>query len=1043
MIHSYFDCALQGIGRRALHLIIYSLSTMMPCRHRVTMLLRGVVVAALLAAGLPMRGAESLMSLYDMSQVDMSRGLPSNYVDDLHTDSYGFVWLATNGGGLVRYDGYTLRYFGVGSGPLALRSNSCHGIAEDRYRRLWVSFEEYTAVIDLTTLRPSTQMHDDPRLRQVLSEQSAGVLTDATGAVWVATRRHVYRLTFGADGEVATVMRTSHRGTMPTVVLADVESNGRPWVAIDGTLCQLSAEGGRLVKRRSPMALALPAGATVLSMLRYDGRTWVGTTAGLVSLDQRTRRVATYGTAAGNLRLSHACVTALAVSPHGRLLVGTLAGVDVMDVAHGTLERWNVGSAVNPLPSNFVSSIMVHRGQVWVGTETGGAVWLGTRRLRLRTYRHSEAASSLSAGNVNAMYAQPDGTLWVGTVEGGLNRLRPGSEGFDHLTTATSRLSHNSVSVLTADGQGTLWVGTWGGGVNVMPLASTADLRPLALPAAYAVETAFVGAIAYDALNQGMWLGCNAGLFFYDLRTGTISDPFPGCREVRGCIGAAIDREGWLWMGSIEGVVKVNLRSPRRAARRFEAVRLRHKLDQPESGIIDKVCAVFVDSRGTLWLGSNGYGLYRRTRDARGREVFKAYTTVNGLANNVVRGITESANHLLWVATDNGLSQFNPETEVFTNYTTDDGLLSSQFYWNAALRAPQGKLCFATDRGLIIVDGDNPPPAAHVQLRFSRLTVDNQEVMAGSRFLDTDIALAPEVRLREGDKSVSIEFSALNYGSERHGTYSYRLRGFEDEWEQLRPGEHSVRYTSLPAGSYEFEVRYGSAHSQARGEMISLTIHVSPHFYKSWWFVTLVLVGLVLAARYLYEWRVTELRRRTAENLIRPIEAAISESEDPGALQQRIEKILSNQRSIKTSLTKSVEADRQETVVAEVPFVDQLTMAMERHYGDSTFGVAELADALHVSRASLSKRVTAVTGMATTQFMRNYRLDVASRLLVANVAGRNITEIAYRVGFNDPKYFTRCFTRKFGISPSEYKGTAPVSASAPTPDEAVAEENAE
>jgi AraC-like DNA-binding protein len=59
--------------------------------------------------------------------------------------------------------------------------------------------------------------------------------------------------------------------------------------------------------------------------------------------------------------------------------------------------------------------------------------------------------------------------------------------------------------------------------------------------------------------------------------------------------------------------------------------------------------------------------------------------------------------------------------------------------------------------------------------------------------------------------------------------------------------------------------------------------------------------------------------------------------------------------------------------------------------------------------------------MSTGQFIRNYRLGIAKDIILKNPANRNITEIAYKVGFNDPKYFTRCFTRLYGSSPSTYK----------------------
>ena len=55
------------------------------------------------------------------------------------------------------------------------------------------------------------------------------------------------------------------------------------------------------------------------------------------------------------------------------------------------------------------------------------------------------------------------------------------------------------------------------------------------------------------------------------------------------------------------------------------------------------------------------------------------------------------------------------------------------------------------------------------------------------------------------------------------------------------------------------------------------------------------------------------------------------------------------------------------------------------------------------------------------KYTKEQRLDIAKRMLKDNVANRNITEIAYRVGFNDPKYFTRCFTKQYGVAPSSYR----------------------
>ena len=62
------------------------------------------------------------------------------------------------------------------------------------------------------------------------------------------------------------------------------------------------------------------------------------------------------------------------------------------------------------------------------------------------------------------------------------------------------------------------------------------------------------------------------------------------------------------------------------------------------------------------------------------------------------------------------------------------------------------------------------------------------------------------IRLHESNKSFAISFSTLTYEGDVQGHYSYRMKGFDDEWTILTPGEHSVRYTSLKPGTYTFEV---------------------------------------------------------------------------------------------------------------------------------------------------------------------------------------------------------------------------------------------
>jgi AraC-like DNA-binding protein len=173
---------------------------------------------------------------------------------------------------------------------------------------------------------------------------------------------------------------------------------------------------------------------------------------------------------------------------------------------------------------------------------------------------------------------------------------------------------------------------------------------------------------------------------------------------------------------------------------------------------------------------------------------------------------------------------------------------------------------------------------------------------------------------------------------------------------------------------------------------------------------------------WFYRRRVATLRRQEAEKLLAPIRKAMEDADDPGQLQSRIQTILDSHQYLKKSFRRTVEADKQETQKNNKTLVERATEVLEQNYMNSDFGITEFAEALGMSRSLLSRRLNADTGLSTGQFIRNYRLSVARRLLLENMANRNITEIAYKVGFNDPKYFTRCFTRQYGHSPSTYSG---------------------
>ena len=956
--------------------------------------------------------ANILTERYNVSYIDLSNGLPHNNVNCIFVDSGGFLWVATYGGGLVRYDGY-----GMMMPQMWLNSNSCKSIAEDRFRRLWVAFDEGTNIINLNTMAGVAPESLSEPVRKLLAEPSTKTYCDALGRIWLVTYTAANMVSFDDKGEITGIRSYHYQSNTPDVNIRDIEGNGKPWIGIDGSLYRLAMKNGELVREEIAPEFRSFNGLYVTDMLKRGNMVWITTNHGLFRYDLYQHQLHSYRYSPGvQGTLSHEFLSSLALASDNTLLVGSLCGVNVYDDATDSFSSWTTASQP-PLKSDFVHSILVDKGLIWVGTESGGIAKLVPRQLLLQNYVHTSSPESISPNPVNAMYAESDGTIWAGTVEGGLNRKAKGHNDFEHFTTANSSLSHNSVSVLEADGSGRLWVGTWGGGLDWVDLQSHVVHR-VEMGQEQSRLTNFIGALAYDSYNNGLWIGSNDGVFFYDFKTQGLVEPFDICKDIRGCIGSVIDPEGKLWMGCMRGAVVIDLKSRKKDS--FSYRSLMYRLDDPESHIYDKISSFCASKDGTLWIGSNGYGLYHRVVDKDGKERFDVLTQEDGLVNNAVKGIAEDRNGRLWITTQYGLSVYDPHLKTFANYSQYDGLVSSHFYWNSAIKSADGIIYLGSEAGLIEVSGESVESNGRGNLVFTHLMVDNQDIPAGCEYLTEDISIAKVITLSESNRSFSIDFSALNYGYETQGIFSYRMKGFDNEWTLLKPGQHSVRYSVLPSGSYTFEVKYESALSSEDMDTISIDVVVRPYFWKSWWIRLLMSFLFVALLIYIHKRWVAVLKRREAEQLLSPIRKVLEESHNPVQLQQRISNILDNQARYQNSVTRSIEADKEEVMKNSRPFMERVMEVMESHYTDSEFGVQEFCDAMGMSRSVLSKHLNVEAGIPAGQFIRNYRLNMAKEMLSEKTGNRNITEIAYAVGFNDPKYFTRCFTKMYGKSPSTY-----------------------
>lgn len=99
-------------------------------------------------------------------------------------------------------------------------------------------------------------------------------------------------------------------------------------------------------------------------------------------------------------------------------------------------------------------------------------------------------------------------------------------------------------------------------------------------------------------------------------------------------------------------------------------------------------------------------------------------------------------------------------------------------------------------------------------------------------------------------------------------------------------------------------------------------------------------------------------------------------------------------------------------------FLLKIKVITEVNLCDFDFGVEKLAEEAHLSRTQLLRKLKALTGLSPSEFIKDMRLKKAAELICSKTD--TITQIGYAVGFNDQSYFTKCFKKQFGVSPSEY-----------------------
>lgn len=103
---------------------------------------------------------------------------------------------------------------------------------------------------------------------------------------------------------------------------------------------------------------------------------------------------------------------------------------------------------------------------------------------------------------------------------------------------------------------------------------------------------------------------------------------------------------------------------------------------------------------------------------------------------------------------------------------------------------------------------------------------------------------------------------------------------------------------------------------------------------------------------------------------------------------------------------------------ADKIFLEAIINSIELHLEEPEFDLERLSTEMSMSKSTLYRKIKSMTGMTPLEFVRNIKMKRACMMLLSRT--KNISEVAYSLGFSSPKYFTKCFKEEFDVTPSEY-----------------------
>lgn len=789
-------------------------------------------------------------------RISDKQGLPQVTVQSIVRDQRGFMWFATLDG-LGRFDGYSVKsYRPIPGDSSSLPRADVIAMCVAHDGTLWIG----TNGGGLSRYQPETESfvtfrHDSSDSRSIAENSVRTIVETRDGSLWIGTFHE------GLDRLDLTAGVFHHYRYSPAdstslsnngVWSVYEDNDGTLWVGTMNGLNRLEP-GGKLFQRifARPEDTSSLTNNYIRAIIGDDGRQlWIGTLNGLNHFDKQSARSHRYyyHSEVSKNDVSSS-INALSVDGEGKVWFGTSGkGLGHLNPRNGSITFYT-HNAINAssMSDDFIWSLFRDpENRLWIGTYLGGVSKLDMRKQRIVWYRQEpDNLNSLSSNGVSAVavseVAMP-GRLLVGTMTNGLNiidrRLGTVSHFIPDRTKPFSLASPFILSIAeTRDGR--IYVGTSGGVDRFEP---GTDRFVHVITGGSEEHNVY----ALRELQEGiLWVGTAwQGVTALNTRTGATvqyshNESNPRSLSNNRVLCFTRDRQGIVWVGTDRGLNRFNP-----ATNDFDVYL--HEPGDTNSLSNSTIISMHEDKTGNLWLATYGGGLNMLGPE---RKAFLHFRENDGLASDATLDVLEDNNGVLWISTTRGLSRFDPRTRRFKTYEKTDGLQANEFNMHASFKAKNGELFFGGINGLdsffpdSLKDNPTPPPIA-----ITGFEVFNKRTPL----------LGSVVVLPHDDNFFAFEFAGLEYTAPEKCQYAYMLEGIDNEWIYSGTRRYAG-FTHIPPGHYIFRAKCCNSDGVWNEAGIAVSMTITPPYWRTWWFRTLVACMIVGLAALAYNYRVSKL----------------------------------------------------------------------------------------------------------------------------------------------------------------------------------------